>query len=106
VAQLPPGSKKLVKTTLENILLVNVEGRFFAISNTCPHAGGYLNFGVLTDYVIECPLHYWPYDVRTGQLLLEGAEPEDCVNSYPTLVENGEVFIEIPAPASTKANKA
>ncbi len=98
VAQLPPGIKKLVKTPLENILLVNVEGQYFAVSNTCPHAGGYLNFGPLTDYIIECPLHFWPFDVRSGALV--GMEDtgieEDRLNIYPTSVEDGEVFIELP----------
>ncbi len=102
VAELPPGARKLVKTSLETILVVNVEGRFFAVSNICPHAGGYLNYGSLTGYIIECPLHTWPFDVRTGQLLLEEVEPEDCLNSYPTVVENQEVFIELPTKLPPK----
>jgi nitrite reductase/ring-hydroxylating ferredoxin subunit len=102
VEELPPGSKKLVETDLGNILVVNVEGQFFAMSNTCPHACGYLNYGLLEDYVIECPLHGWPFDVRSGQLLINETEPEDCLNTYPILVENGEVFIELPATTSPK----
>ena len=97
MADLPPGSKKLIKTDLENILLVNVEGRFFAVSNTCPHAGGWLNYGPLNGYIIECPLHFWPFDVRTG--LLDGEMMEagyyDRLCTYPTSVANDEVYIEL-----------
>ncbi len=100
---MPPGTKKLIETELETILLVNVEGRFWAVSNTCPHAGGWLNYGPLTGYIIECPLHYWPFDVRTGCLESEMMEAGyyDRLYSYPTSIENGEVFIELPPQPDT-----
>lgn len=98
---MPPGAKKLVKTELENILLVNAEGQYFAVSNTCPHSGGYLNFGPLTGYVIECPLHYWPFDVRSGELVgMEETGLDDYLNTYPVTVESGEIYIELPVTTS------
>ncbi|HEX2909454.1 MAG TPA: Rieske 2Fe-2S domain-containing protein [Chloroflexia bacterium] len=97
VEEIPPGTKKLIQTELENVLVVNVEGEFYAVSNTCPHAGGYLNYGPLTGYVIECPLHFWPFDVRTGQLVqMEESGLEEQLNRYETLVEEGVLFILIP----------
>ncbi len=90
----PPGHKKMLSTDLENILVVNVDGQFYAVSNTCPHAGGWLNYGPLTGFMIECPLHYWPFDVRTGDLInMEGSGLEEQLDTYPVEVENGEVFV-------------
>ena len=94
--QLPPGTKKVIDTKLERILLVNVEGQFYAVSNTCPHAGGYLNYGPMSGFIVECPLHFWPFDVRTGCLVgMEETGVEDWLNTYPTSVKDGEVFIEL-----------
>jgi len=73
-----------------------VGGEFFALSNTCPHAGGYLNYGPLDGYLIECPLHYWPFDLRTGELI--GIFEEDArLNTYPVIIEGDEVFVELPS---------
>ncbi len=103
MSQYPPGSQKLVKTPLESILLVNVGGQFFAVSNICPHAGGYLNYGPLTGYIIECPLHYWPFDVRTGELAgMEETGLDERLNTYPVLAEDGQLYLELPVyPIST-----
>jgi len=96
LADFPFGRKKMIESDLENILVVNVGGEFFALSNTCPHAGGYLNYGPLDGYLIECPLHYWPFDLRTGELI--GIFEEDArLNTYPVIIEGDEVFVELPS---------
>jgi nitrite reductase/ring-hydroxylating ferredoxin subunit len=66
---LPPGHKKMVETPYETVLVVNVNHEFYAVSNICPHAGGYLSHGELNGYIIDCPLHYWTFDVRSGKLV-------------------------------------
>jgi nitrite reductase/ring-hydroxylating ferredoxin subunit len=97
ITEFPFGRKKLIKTDLENILVVNVGGEFFAVSNTCPHAGGYLNYGSLDGYIIECPLHYWPFDLRTGCLVgMEELGEDEYLNTYPVLVEGDEIYIQLP----------
>ena len=94
MADLPPGTKKMVNTPLETVLVVNVQGEFFAVSNMCPHTGGWLVYGPLTGYMLECPLHYWPFDVRTGLLIgMDNLGLDEHLNTYPTLIENEEVYI-------------
>jgi nitrite reductase/ring-hydroxylating ferredoxin subunit len=95
---LPPGSKTLLRDYLENILLVNVAGKFFAVSNTCPHAGGWMVYGPLEGYILECPMHFWPFDLRTGCLVgMEATGIDERLNTYPVIIEAGEVFVELPA---------
>ena len=36
------------------------------IDNTCPHAGGNLSGGTLSDSTVTCPWHEWRFDLRTG----------------------------------------
>jgi len=47
----------------------NVGGEFYAIDNFCPHRGARLTEGVLCGYIVECGLHGWQFDVRTGECL-------------------------------------
>ena len=93
-----PGARIAIPTPLETVLVVNVNDEFYAVSNICPHAGGYLNHGPMEGYIIECPLHYWPFDVRNGKLVgFDDFDMSECLNSYPTIVEGDELFIEIPS---------
>lgn len=48
------------------VALVRVDGRIHALEDTCPHRGGPLSEGDLDGHLLHCPLHAWPFDVRTG----------------------------------------
>jgi nitrite reductase/ring-hydroxylating ferredoxin subunit len=51
------------------VAVFDVDGEYYAIDNFCPHKGAPLSEGVLCGYVIECALHGWQFDVRTGECL-------------------------------------
>jgi nitrite reductase (NADH) small subunit len=48
------------------VALIRVEGRLHALEDTCPHRAGPLSEGDLDGHLLHCPLHAWPFDVRTG----------------------------------------
>ena len=48
------------------IALFNVDGTFYAMDNSCPHAGGPLGEGKVNGGIVECPWHGWRFDIRTG----------------------------------------
>ncbi|MBN1204803.1 MAG: Rieske 2Fe-2S domain-containing protein [Myxococcaceae bacterium] len=48
------------------VALVRVAGELFALQDTCPHRGGPLSQGDVEGYLLHCPLHAWPFDVRSG----------------------------------------
>jgi len=60
---------KMVVADRERLLLVNMAGLFYAISDECGHDWAPLSRGKLEGYVVVCPRHFARYDVRTGQLL-------------------------------------
>src|SRR4029450_8997438 len=68
-SELPPGSMKWVVIDRDRVLVANVGGSFYALRDVCGHAGAPLSTGELVGYVIECPLHYACFDIRTGKLL-------------------------------------
>ncbi|HSS19049.1 MAG TPA: Rieske 2Fe-2S domain-containing protein [Pyrinomonadaceae bacterium] len=91
-SELPAGScKTIASPSGQEIALCNVNGEFFAVQNFCPHQGAPLAEGNLCDYVIECGLHGWQFDVRTGECL---TVPEK-IETYAVLVEEGVVRIVV-----------
>ena len=52
VGDIPPGGRKLVEVNGRAIVVFNLGGEFFALSNRCPHRGGSLCEGKLTGLVL------------------------------------------------------
>lgn len=92
VSELAPGAMKWVVIDRERVLVANVEGMFYALRDMCGHRGAPLSTGVLAGHVIECPLHYATFDVRTGKLL-SGPVSAD-VPSYEVQVDDGTVYVK------------
>lgn len=51
--------------------MANVDDKFYAFYDRCPHMNGALHNGVLKGKVLTCPLHYATFDVTTGKKLSE-----------------------------------
>jgi nitrite reductase/ring-hydroxylating ferredoxin subunit len=73
------------------LAIYNVNGEFYATGNFCPHKGAPLAEGRLCGHVIECALHGWQFDVRTG----EGIIVNEPVESYPVRVEDDLVKVVV-----------
>ncbi len=78
------------------VLICRVDGRFFAVSNHCPHAGQRLHTGRLRGYHLGCPLHGASFDIRDGRCLRGPAE--SGVVSYPVTIEGGKVCVSVTNP--------
>lgn len=90
VDEIPSGQSKVFTVNERPIAVFNIQGRFYAIYNICPHEGGPLNEGCLKGTVVSCPWHDLAFDVRNGQGLDAGGY---CVGSYEVRVEGNEIFI-------------
>lgn len=98
--ELANGDKKKIVYNDQEILLVNIEGTFYAIDNKCPHMGGSLSDGNLDGYSIVCPRHGSAFDVRTGQLTQPGkmlyikVKPKDA-HTYQVKIDGLNILLEI-----------
>jgi nitrite reductase/ring-hydroxylating ferredoxin subunit len=98
-ADLSPGQMKWVAVNGERRVLANVEGAFYAISDVCGHRNAPLSRGRLQGYLIECPLHFAQFDVRTGELV--DGPVSTPVPIYEVRVEGDIVYVNprpIPPP--------
>jgi len=69
VDEVSPGQMKWVAVDRERVVLVNVDGAFHALRDVCGHKNAPLSRGKLAGHLIECPLHFAQFDVRTGELV-------------------------------------
>ena len=92
VSELPPGHMTWVAVDRERVLLVNVNGAFYALRDVCGHQRAALSKGRLEGYVVECPLHFARYDVRTGALL--SGPVAEAVPCYEVRVDGDTVYVK------------
>jgi len=93
VSELSPGQMKVVVADQERLLLVNMAGTFYAISDACGHDCAPLSRGKLEGHVVVCPRHFARYDVRTGQLL--SGPLADDVPVYEIRIEEDTVYVKL-----------
>ncbi|HEU4444309.1 MAG TPA: Rieske 2Fe-2S domain-containing protein [Nitrososphaeraceae archaeon] len=87
-----PSQMKEVEVNGENICVVNVEGKYYAIGSICTHEGGPLADGTLEGYEVECPWHNSKFDVRTGEVISPPAsEPEPA---YEVKTDGNSILVK------------
>ena len=67
MTELPIGTMRAVEAAAVEILLANVDGRVYALSNRCGHMNASLADGVLKGKVVVCPFHSARFDVTSGK---------------------------------------
>ena len=118
---IPPGERQIVTIGKRSIGVFNVEGRFYAVKNICPHQGAPLCEGTLSgtmlpagpqEYtyglegrVLRCPWHGWEFDVTTGEMIFvpepvrvktyEVAVESSSLETYPVVVEEEMIVIYV-----------
>lgn len=70
IADVPPGTAKTVTVGGREVALFNVDGRFYALDNTCPHQGGPLAEGYIDGTTVTCPWHAWCFKLADGKMTL------------------------------------
>jgi len=93
-SELPPGSGICAEVHGRRIAVFNVDGRYFAIDDECPHSGAPLSEGDLEGCTVVCPWHSATFDLADGRVLTPPAE--EGVAVYRVEVQDGEIRVELP----------
>lgn len=91
---IPLREGRAVKIGTREIAIFNLGDRFRAVDNRCPHKGGPLADGIVSGAAVVCPLHAWKISLETGEGL-SSASASSCVETFPTRVEDGVIFLEL-----------
>ena len=65
-ADLQPGEMMYVEVGDEPVCLINLDGEYHALNDTCTHQEASLSDGEIDGDEIECPLHGGAFAIRTG----------------------------------------
>jgi nitrite reductase/ring-hydroxylating ferredoxin subunit len=90
--ELPVGSVREFQVEGKTLAIANVDGKFYAINNTCLHRGGPLGQGELQGKILTCPWHGWQYDVTTGKLTMNAAAGVEC---YALEVKGEDIWVDL-----------
>jgi nitrite reductase/ring-hydroxylating ferredoxin subunit len=71
VNEIPDGKMKHVEVDGREVLVANLGGKYFAISDRCAHMSALLSMGNLKGYTVTCPFHGSTFDFTTGKKLSE-----------------------------------
>jgi nitrite reductase/ring-hydroxylating ferredoxin subunit len=94
-----PGQVLAAQFGDEPIALTEIDGRVYAVSDTCTHEFALLSDGFLEGEEIECPLHQARFDVRTGQCKV-GPATTDLI-CFDVRIDGDNVYVrpaESPSP--------
>ena len=65
--ELNPGEMMYVEVGEMPVCLINLDGEYHAINDTCTHQDASLSDGEIVGDEIECPLHGGAFNIRTGE---------------------------------------
>jgi nitrite reductase/ring-hydroxylating ferredoxin subunit len=87
------GKGKELKVNGIRIALFNANGKYYAVEALCRHQDGSLAPGKIDGEIVECPLHSWHYNIRTGELLdyLEGV----ALTSYDVDIKGNDIYVDV-----------
>ena len=69
VGDIAPGEARRVEAGGKRIALFNIDGKFYAIDDTCTHRGGHLSQGMVVGAEVTCPWHGAIFDVTSGAVM-------------------------------------
>ncbi len=93
INEIAPGEAKMVEVEGKKIAIFNLEGDYYAIDNTCPHARGPLSEGEVEGEAVTCPWHGSEFNIKTGEALRPPARRG--VKSYGVRIEGSIIKIEV-----------
>lgn len=67
IDEIPPGNMKHVELDGKEIVVSNVNGKFYAMDDRCGHMNARLSNGNINQNIVTCPFHAAKFDISTGK---------------------------------------
>jgi nitrite reductase (NADH) small subunit len=83
---------QLAEVESQRLVLTRIEGELCAFNALCPHQLGDLSRGEIHNGEIECPVHAWRFNIRSGQSTYPQQETLR-LRRYPVVEEGGVVKV-------------
>jgi len=106
ITDLPDGRVMTVTAQSRSMALTNVDGRFSAMDNHCPHQGGPLGEGSIEraddgKCWLRCPWHGWDFDPETG--VSPGGHEDTGQQLFPVEIRGDDIYVGLePEPERSR----
>ena len=94
IEELKQGERLFIEIDEKPIVIINIDGQFYAFADVCSHDDGPVGEGILEGFEIICPRHGARFDVRTGKVLALPAFVD--IPAYPVRLMGDQIEIGIP----------
>jgi len=107
INELTEGTMKKYQVQGTEVMIVRVEGKYYAAQNKCPHFGGDLSKGKLEGTTLTCPRHGSQFNLTDGSVVrwLKGTglisiigktlkSPKKLI-TYNTKIDGQDIMVEI-----------
>lgn len=81
--EVPTGRMKHIELNGKEIMIVNLDGKIYALNDRCSHTNAPLSMGHIQNSVITCPMHGARFDITTGKKVSDPKMPSFNVDSLP-----------------------
>lgn len=98
VKDLEDGDMRQVEVGDAEVLLVKLEGEFYAVGGECTHFGAPLADGVIHKGRVRCPWHQACFDAASGDM--EEPPGLDVLSKFEAREEADEVVVSVPDDAT------
>ena len=92
LSDIPAGTMYPADVEGFRIMIVNIEGKLFAVDRICTHETADLSTGFLNDSEVTCPLHLSRFDLTNGTV--QNPPATEPLRIYKVKVENSIVYVE------------
>jgi nitrite reductase (NADH) small subunit len=99
IHDVPVQEGRVVRVGGRPVAIFRTAAGVHALDNTCPHRGGPLADGLVSETTVACPLHERRFELAGGR-----AVGHDCgdVAAYPVEVRGDDVFISLATATTTE----
>ena len=96
-SEVPPMSMKYIEIEGKEVAIINLDEKYYAISNRCGHMNAPLSKGEISNVqgksIVTCPLHHSTYDIITGKNLSGPVKPPPMdMSAVPKPVQDNLAF--------------
>jgi len=91
-SEISSGKGKAFKIDGKQIAIFNQDG-YHALDDICVHQDGSISSGKIVGEIVECPLHFWHYNFKTGEL--KDYIKDVKLQTYPVQVKEDGIYVDI-----------
>lgn len=92
-----PGERKSMWVEGTRVLVLNIDGKYYAVDDSCPHRECSMTEADVNGTIITCPCHRAQFDLSNGEIITEPTQypPTPPLPTHQVRTEDGNLLIAL-----------